>query len=103
MFENLRNGVRVRDRRNPQALRTTRRTLQGVDSEHALHQLREAVAVKREHAAAAAGVLKTRWSGRQRKEADKYRDLLVELYGEEKGRAIQFAETFELSEYGRQP
>ena len=46
--------------------------------------------------------LKTRWSGRQRKEADKYRDLLVELYGEEKGRAMQFAETFEMSEYGRQ-
>jgi LmbE family N-acetylglucosaminyl deacetylase len=47
--------------------------------------------------------LKNRWSGRQRKEADKYRELLVELYGEEKGRAVQFAETFELSEYGRQP
>lgn len=47
--------------------------------------------------------LKVRWSGRQRKEADQYRDLLVELYGEEKGQAIQFAETFELSEYGRQP
>ena len=47
--------------------------------------------------------LKIRWSGRQRKEAYKYRDLLVELYGEEKGRAVQFAETFELSQYGRQP
>jgi len=47
--------------------------------------------------------MKARWSGRQRKEAFKYRDLLVELYGEEKGRAVQFAETFELSQYGRQP
>jgi N-acetylglucosamine malate deacetylase 1 len=47
--------------------------------------------------------LKNRWSGRQRKEADKYRNLLVELYGEEEGRAVQFVETFELSQYGRQP
>ena len=46
--------------------------------------------------------LKNRWSGRQRKEADKYRDLLMELYGEEKGRGVQFAETFELSQYGSQ-
>ena len=33
--------------------------------------------------------------------ADKYRDRLVELYGEEKGRAAQYAEAFELCEYGR--
>ena len=47
--------------------------------------------------------LKMRWSSRQRKEADKYRDLLVKLYGEEAGRAVLFAETFQVSEYGRQP
>ncbi len=47
--------------------------------------------------------LERRWSGRQRKEADQYRDLLVKLYGEEAGQAVQFAETFEVSEYGRQP
>ena len=35
--------------------------------------------------------------------ADKYRDRLIELYGEEKGRAIVYAEAFEISEYGRQP
>jgi N-acetylglucosamine malate deacetylase 1 len=34
--------------------------------------------------------------------ADLYRDRLVELYGEEKGRGIRYAEAFELSEYGRQ-
>jgi LmbE family N-acetylglucosaminyl deacetylase len=32
--------------------------------------------------------------------ANKYRDLLVKLYGEQKGRAFQFAEAFELNEYG---
>ena len=35
--------------------------------------------------------------------ADKYRDRLVELYGEEKGRAIVHAEAFEVCQYGRQP
>ena len=33
----------------------------------------------------------------------KYRDLLVKLYGEEKGRAVKYAETFEVCEYGRRP
>jgi len=47
--------------------------------------------------------LKLRWSARQRAEADKYRDLLVKIYGEEAGSAVQFAEAFEVSEYGRQP
>lgn len=47
--------------------------------------------------------LKKRWTVRQSGEADKYRDLLVKLYGEDVGRAVQFAETFEISEYGRQP
>lgn len=35
--------------------------------------------------------------------ADAYRDLLVELYGAQKGRAFKYAEAFEVSEYGRQP
>ena len=35
--------------------------------------------------------------------ADKYRALLVARYGEEQGRAIRFAEAFELCQYGRQP
>lgn len=33
-------------------------------------------------------------------EADKYRALLVQLYGEQKGRAIRYAEAFELNQYG---
>jgi N-acetylglucosamine malate deacetylase 1 len=32
--------------------------------------------------------------------ADKFRDKLIELYGEEKGRLVKYAEAFELSEYG---
>lgn len=35
--------------------------------------------------------------------ADQYRALLVSLYGEERGRAIKYAEAFEVSEYGSQP
>ena len=35
--------------------------------------------------------------------ADKYRDRLIELYGEEKGRQVRYAEAFEICEYGRQP
>lgn len=44
-------------------------------------------------------------SFRQRMEAtaEKYRDRLIELYGEEKGRAIQYAEAFEICQYGSQP
>lgn len=46
---------------------------------------------------------KRRWSYIQSKDALKYRDLLVKLYGEEKGNAVKYAEAFEVSEYGRQP
>ncbi len=35
--------------------------------------------------------------------ADQYRDKLIELYGEEAGRKVHYAEAFELCEYGRQP
>lgn len=35
--------------------------------------------------------------------ADQYRDRLIELYGPEKGRAVKYAEAFEICEYGRQP
>ncbi|WP_397380965.1 PIG-L deacetylase family protein [Prosthecobacter sp.] len=47
--------------------------------------------------------LKRRWGARQSSEAEKYRDLLVKLYGEEKGKAVKYAETFEVCEYGRRP
>lgn len=35
--------------------------------------------------------------------ANNYRDKLIELYGEEKGREVRCAEAFELCEYGRRP
>ncbi|MBN2477504.1 MAG: PIG-L family deacetylase [Pirellulales bacterium] len=35
--------------------------------------------------------------------ADRCRDKLIELYGEEKGKNVRFAEAFEICEYGRQP
>jgi LmbE family N-acetylglucosaminyl deacetylase len=35
--------------------------------------------------------------------ADRYRDKLVECYGEEQGRQVRYAEAFEICEYGRQP
>jgi N-acetylglucosamine malate deacetylase 1 len=35
--------------------------------------------------------------------ADRYRDKLVELYGEERGKRVRYAEAFEVCEYGRQP
>ena len=47
--------------------------------------------------------LKRRWGARQGGEADKSRDLLVKWYGEEKGKAVKYAETFELCEYGAKP
>ncbi|MBM81724.1 MAG: GlcNAc-PI de-N-acetylase [Planctomycetaceae bacterium] len=47
--------------------------------------------------------LKERWSRRQSNEANRYRDALIRVYGEEKGKAVKYAETFELCEYGRRP
>lgn len=44
-----------------------------------------------------------RFQARDARTADSYRDLLVSLYGEEKGRSFKYAEAFELSEYGRRP
>jgi LmbE family N-acetylglucosaminyl deacetylase len=34
--------------------------------------------------------------------AEQYRNLLVQLYGEQKGRGVKYAEVFELNQYGRQ-
>lgn len=47
--------------------------------------------------------LKERWSGRQSAEANKARDVLIRLYGEERGKAVKHAETFEICEYGSRP
>ncbi|MGD8500097.1 MAG: PIG-L family deacetylase [Phycisphaerales bacterium] len=35
--------------------------------------------------------------------ANKYREKLIELYGEEKGKKVRYAEAFEVCEYGRRP
>ncbi|MBX3444282.1 MAG: PIG-L family deacetylase [Planctomyces sp.] len=47
--------------------------------------------------------LRQQWEPRQRGEADRSRDALIRLYGEERGKAVRFAEAFEICEYGRQP
>ena len=35
--------------------------------------------------------------------ADLYRQRLIALYGADRGRAIEYAEAFQLGQYGRQP
>ncbi len=47
--------------------------------------------------------LKERWSNRQSAEANKSRDVLIRLYGEDRGNAVKHAETFEICEYGSRP
>lgn len=47
--------------------------------------------------------LQRRWHLRQGGEADRFRADLVKWYGAEAGKAIKFAETFELCEYGTRP
>jgi len=47
--------------------------------------------------------LRERWVRRQSGEAKRYREVLVSWYGPEKGAAVQYAEAFEICEYGRQP
>ena len=42
-------------------------------------------------------------ANRYAREADKYRDNLLEQYGAERGRQVRHAQAFELCEYGRQP
>jgi len=44
-----------------------------------------------------------RTAGRDKAVADKYRAKLAELYGADKAKTIQYAEAFELCEYGRRP
>jgi LmbE family N-acetylglucosaminyl deacetylase len=47
--------------------------------------------------------LKERWSDRQTSEATRGRAALTQWYGEERGKAVKYAETFEICEYGRRP
>jgi len=43
------------------------------------------------------------WSRRQGRVADTYRAALISWYGEKAGKAVKYAEAFEVCEYGRQP
>jgi len=48
--------------------------------------------------------LRDGWLRRRHVEiADKYRAKLIDLYGEEAGKRVRYAEAFEVCEYGRQP
>jgi LmbE family N-acetylglucosaminyl deacetylase len=47
--------------------------------------------------------LREQWERRQAGEADKFRNTLVRLYGEERGQKVKYAEAFEICEYGHQP
>jgi LmbE family N-acetylglucosaminyl deacetylase len=47
--------------------------------------------------------LMKRWVYRQSGEADLYRDTLIRLYGEDRGKLVKYAEAFEICEYGRRP
>lgn len=47
--------------------------------------------------------LRERFNRRFERTADRFREKLIELYGEEKGKAVKSAEAFEVCEYGRRP
>ena len=47
--------------------------------------------------------LKEKWVRRQSGEARRCRDSLNRWYGEEKAGNVEYAEAFEICEYGRQP
>lgn len=47
--------------------------------------------------------LRERWDRRQSGEANRYRSTLLKWYGDEKGKAVKYAEAFEICEYGTQP
>lgn len=43
------------------------------------------------------------WANRQGGIANRYRDTLIQWYGEEKGKAVKYAEAFEVCQYGARP
>ncbi len=47
--------------------------------------------------------LKERWVRRQQAEAQQSREALIRWYGEQQANQIEYAEAFEICEYGRQP
>ena len=48
-------------------------------------------------------ILKQSWMRRNGGIADRYRDSLIEWYGQDKGKEVKVAESFQLCEYGRRP
>jgi len=61
--------------------------------------------IPKNEAERAAAHERVRNSFRQRFEAiaNQYREKLIELYGQEQGKKVRYAEAFEVCEYGRQP
>jgi LmbE family N-acetylglucosaminyl deacetylase len=53
--------------------------------------------------AAAHKRVRERFRRRFESTANQYRDKLIELYGEKKGKKVRYAEAFEVTEYGRRP
>ena len=49
------------------------------------------------------GGLKEKWIRRSGNEARNYRSALARWYGEQAAEKVQYAEAFEICEYGRQP
>ena len=47
--------------------------------------------------------MRERFGGRFSGTADRFREDLIEWYGSERGKQIQYAEAFEICEYGRRP
>ena len=47
--------------------------------------------------------LKEKWERRSGSEARQFRDALIEWYGDEHGEKVEYAEAFEICEYGHQP
>ena len=48
-------------------------------------------------------ILRESWSRRNGRIADRYRDSLIEWYGQDAGKAVKHAEAYQVCEYGRQP
>jgi len=48
-------------------------------------------------------ILRESWSRRNGRIADRYRDSLIEWYGQHAGKAVKHAEAYQVCEYGRQP
>ena len=48
-------------------------------------------------------ILRQSWSRRNGRIADRYRDTLIEWYGQDAGKAIKHAEAYQVCEYGHQP